>query len=198
MISPVAASDRVTTLNNLTFKAAFLIDKHGWVQDMMAGDRGELCIVSAQHRAAHVSGTPGMSHVLREVLDHLGHAEKWNDAEGRNQTEVIDYLSRIKITERHLEGTFGPRWDYVCYLAEFFAKMEHDEMTEWMDSRDEETDYRMLRHLDEQEHPDRREIRARGAVCAAASERATDLWLIPSGPSVGLMTAKVIRPTLRS
>lgn len=198
MISPVEVDARIDTLNKLTFQAAYLIEDQGWVQDQMIGDAGELCIISAGHTAAQVLDTPGMSHVLREVLDHLGYGEKWNDVKGRNKSEVIGLLSRVKITEANLEATFGPGWKLVCYLAESFARYSHDEMNDWMDSRDEYEDYAMLRHLDDQESPDQREVRARGAVCAAASERALEFNIKPQGPSAALMTSKVIRPTLRS
>lgn len=197
MIAPVATQERIDALNKLTFQAAYLIEDQGWVQDQMVGDAGELCIISAGHQAGHVLDRPGLSHVLREILDDLGHAEKWNDASARSKTDVIGYLSRVKITHNELEHAFGPRWEDVCFLAEMFGKMSYEEMCDWVLSVNESDDYRMLVHLDQQEKPDPREIRARGAVCSAASERAAALDLPPRGPSVGLMTSKIIRPTLR-
>lgn len=198
IVSPVDTNLRITALNELTPQAAYLIEEHGWVQDQMMGEEGELCIVSACHGAAHSINTPGLSHVLREVLDELGHAEEWNDMPGQSDTAVIGYLSTLKITEEALELTFGPQWGLVCHLAEFFAKMSYEEMSEWASTQNDIPNYALLQHLDDQEEPDRREIRARGAVCAAASERAIEFNLNPMGPSVALLTSKVIRPTLRS
>lgn len=197
IVTPVDTNRRVTALNDLTFKAAYLIEERGWIQDQMTGTEGELCIVSAGHEASHVIDTPGLSYVLREVLDHLAHAESWNDMPGQSDTAVIGYLSTLKVTEETLELAFGPDWESVCHLAEFFAKMSREEMVDWSGSQSDLTNYAMLQHLDDQEKPDRREIRARGAVCAAASERATELNLNPMGPSVALLTSKVVRPTLR-
>lgn len=198
IVAPVEVSQRVDALNKLTFQAAYLLEERGWVQDQMTGDEGELCIVSAGHQAAHVIDTPGLSHVLREVLDDLAHAEEWNDMPGQSDTAVIGYLSTLKITEETLEAAFGPQWELVCHLAEFFGGMTYAEMEDWSGTQSDLSNYDLLWHLDDQEEPDRREIRARGAVCAAASERAVELNLNPMGPSVAFLTAKVMRPTLRS
>ena len=196
IIAPVDTSRRIAALNDLTFQAAYLLEDQGWVQDKMTGDAGELCIVSAGHQAAHVIDIPGLSHVLREVLDYLNHSEAWNDTPGRSKTDVIGYLSTFRVTEEHLEGAFGPDWELVCYLAEFFGKMSGEEMIEWSEGQSDLDNYELLRHLDSQQEPDPRELRARGAICAAASEMAVGYRLNPMGASVGLMASKIIRPTL--
>lgn len=196
ILSPTKPSSWLEQINKVANQGSELIDIHGWIQDQMTGENGELCIIAAGHEASMVVGAPGMSHVLREVLDHLGHAEEWNDTEGRKADEVINFLGQLKVTQDDLERTFGPGWEYVCYLANMVASYSEQEMAEWAVGQSDGNNYLLMRHMDNQLTPDPRELRARNAVCAAASERAEEFGMNPMGPSVAVMTIKVIRPTL--
>lgn len=195
---PVDTSHWVNHLNSIAHKGSELISAYGWVQDKMTGPHGQLCIVSAGHRAAKETGIPGLSHVLREALDYLGHGENWNDYSWRTKGDVVDYLNLFRVDESLLEEVFGPRWDYVCHLCEMFGRMGEKEVTLWLESKDEFRDWELLQHLDAQELPRGQERRARTAVCAAMSEKCVEFDLRPNGPSTGLMTAQIIRPSLSS
>lgn len=193
---PVETSHWVNTLNSLAHEGGQLISTRGWVQDQMTGSSGELCIISAGHEAAREAETPGLSHVLREVLAYLGHGESWNDYSWRTKGDVVDYLSLFRVDESLLDEVFGPRWDYVCHLCEMFGRMDEKEVTLWLESKDEFRDWELLQHLDAQELPRDQERRARTAVCAAMTETCIEFNLRPNGPSTGLMTAQIIRPSL--
>ena len=193
---PVETSRWVDTLNSLAHEGGQLISTRGWIQDQMTGSSGELCIISAGHEAAREAETPGLSHVLREVLAYLGHGENWNDDSWRTKWDVVDYLSLFRVDESLLEEVFGPRWDYVCHLCEMFGRMDEKEVTLWLEAKDEFRDWELLQHLDAQELPRDQERRARTAVCAAMTETCIGFNLRPNGPSTGLMTAQIIRPSL--
>lgn len=196
ILTPVAQDYWLEQINKVASQGSELIDIHGWIQDQMTGENGELCIIAAGHEASKVVGAPGLSHVLREVLEYLEHDEEWNDTEGRKADEVINFLGQLKVTQDDLERTFGPGWEYVCYLAQMFNTFSEEEFKKWSSEQNDIDNYDLLRHMDNQEQPDRRETHARTAVCAAASERAEELGMNPMGPSVALTTVKVIRPTL--
>lgn len=197
MITPVEDSAWLDQINLISRQASLAINAQGWIQDQMTGENGELCIIAGAHQAAHETEALGLSHVLREVLDSIQRAEAWNDTEGRTQDEVTGLLAGLSLTESDLHSTFGPDWSKVCYLARMFGNFTEAEMTDWVESRDQHRDFQMLAHMDSQMPPDDREIRARGAVCAAASERAEEFGLNPAGPSVGILVAKIIRPSLQ-
>ena len=194
---PVDDSVWIDKLNSISRQASLDIDSQGWIQDQMTGEDGELCIIAGAHQASHETEAEGLSHVLREVLDCLGHAEEWNDVEGRTQSDVVAFLSDLKVTEGLMLAVFGPEWPKVCYLAQMFGTLSEDEMRDWVDSNDQYRDYQLLMHLDAEQAPDVRERRARNAVAAAVSERSAVLKINPMGPSATWLTSKVIRPSLQ-
>ena len=198
MILPIDKGRWITSLNDLSRKSAGLITLNGWVQNSMRGENGEMCIIAAAHSAAPDVELPGMSHVLREVLNWLHRAEQWNDTPGRQKGEVITFLDHLNVTEDHLVDTFGPQWELVCYLCEFFTRMDEPQMEGWIESRDQNHDWDILRHMDNQlpVPVDRREVAARVAVSSAFSDRALGFDLRPMGPSVSLLVTKIIRPSL--
>lgn len=195
---PKETSRWLEELQNIARKGSELITVNGWIQDQMTGDSGELCIISAGHEAAREAETPGLSHVLREVLAYLGHGENWNDDSWRTKGDVVDYLNLFRVDESLLEEVFGPRWDYVCHLCEMFGRMDEQSIALWLEAKDEFRDWELLQHLDAQELPQDQERRARTAVCAAVAEKCIEFDLRPNGPSTGLMTAQIIRPSLSS
>lgn len=198
MIIPIDKGRWVNSLNDLSRKSAGLITLNGWSQNQMTGENGEMCIIAATHEAAREVEILGMSHVLREVLNRLHRAEQWNDTPGRQEGEVISFLNHLDVTEDHLVDTFGPRWEFVCYLCELFTRMDELQMGGWAEARDQNHDWDILRHMDGQLPlpVDRRERAARTAVCSAFSDRAIELGLLPMGPSVALLITKIIRPSL--
>ena len=197
MVMPVDKSVWLDRINSVSRKASSEISSKGWVQDYMEGDNGEACIVSAGHRVSDQIDAAGMSHVLRELLDFKDQGEVWNDAPGRSQSEVEALLSSFEVTEELMAEVFGPEWALVCYLAQMFATFSEEEWSDWSSSRNEKWDHQILQHLDDQQEPLPQEVRARTAVCAAASHMAIEHNLNPMGPSVALMTSFIIRPSLQ-
>ena len=197
MIMPVDNSVWLDKLNSVSRQASTEIEEHGWIQDQMTGENGELCIIAAGHEASTVVEAPGMSHVLREVLDYLDHDEGWNDTPGREAAEITHYLDHLQVTEDVMYETFGPDWTKVCYLSQMFSTFTAEEMRDWSDDKDQVADWELLKHLDSQQEPLPQEVRARTAVCAAASHMAIEHNLNPMGPSVALMTSFIIRPSLQ-
>lgn len=200
---PKESSRWLEELQNIARKGSELITVNGWIQDQMTGDSGELCIISAGHEAARVTQKPGLSHALREVLDHLGHAERWNDHRDRSQVEVIDYLDQVIITEQDLESTFGPRWELVLYLVEAFGSMDKETLEGWNQDKDQVQDHWLLREIDfDFEYPfgnvEARLLRARGAVVAAYVDNCVELGVTVLAPSVALMVTQALLPSLAS
>lgn len=195
---PVDTSHWPEALTLVGRRASTLISKAGWIQDQMTGSNGELCIIAGAHEANRGAAPLGLSHVLREILEANQRAESWNDTEGRTQEEVVGFLSGLTVTEDDLHSTFGPKWPVVCYLAEMFGRFSKEQLVDWMDSRNEESDYLILRHMDEQEEPDQRDRNARNAVCASASDACERHSIKPKGPSVALLVTKLVRASLVS
>lgn len=200
---PKECSRWLEELQNIARKGSELITANGWIQDQMTGDSGELCIISAGHEAAQETRTPGLSHALREVLDYLGHAERWNDHRDRSQVEVIDFLDQVVITEQDLESTFGPRWELVLYLVEAFGSMDKESLEGWNRDKDQVQDHRLLREIDfGSEFPfgtvETQLLRARGAVVAAYVDRCVELGVAVFAPSVALMVTQALLPSLAS
>lgn len=192
---PVSTDRWLRALNEIPPKASALIEDKGWVQDVMVGQEGELCIVSALHEANRI---PGLSHAVREVLTQQQRAEDWNDTPGRTKVEVVGFLEGFTITEEDLYDTFGPGWALVLYFCEFFGNMTEEEATHWVEGHNQINDYRLLQHINSQEAPDEREARAVNAVTAASNERlCSKFHLNPMGPSVALVVTKAFRPTLQ-
>lgn len=199
IIAPQEKQYWLDSLNNLSRKGSELIQVKGWVQDQMVGDCGELCIVSAGHEAARVNRTVGLSHVLREVLYYLDHAERWNDMDQRKSYQVVNFLDQLHVTEEILEDTFGPDWVTVCYLAQMFGAMTESHLEAWNQGKDQIEDLRLRQHIDHQITIDPAQLfRARDAVCAAYIDQCEDHCVYPLAPSVSLMATKMILPSLVS
>ena len=84
------------------------IDEHGHHQfDMWDGKA--CCIMGAPRM---VAGEASYSHIIRNLLDHIGYNEKWNDEPGRTKEEVVAalYDSASKVNEQLMEAAFGPKW----------------------------------------------------------------------------------------
>lgn len=200
---PKEPSRWLEELQNIARKGSELITANGWIQDQMTGDSGELCIISAGHEAARETQNPGLSHALREVLAHLGHAEGWNDHRDRSQVEVIDFLDQVTITEQDLESTFGPRWELVLYLVEAFGSMDKETLEGWNRDKDQVQDHWLLREIDfDFEYPfgsvEARLLRARGAVVASYVDNCVELGVTVLAPSVALMVTQTLLPSLAS
>lgn len=200
---PKESSRWVDELHNIARKGSELITVNGWIQDQMTGENGQLCIIAAAHEASEVTETPGLSHALREVLDYLGHAERWNDRRDRSQVEVIDYLDQLTITEQDLEDTFGPRWEFVLYLVEAFGSMDKETLEGWNRDKDQVQDHWLLREIDLNfESPfgsvEARLLRARGAVVAAYVDNCVESGVNVLAPSVSLMVTQALLPSLSS
>lgn len=198
IVAPRESFRWLEDLNRIAHKGSELISTRGWVQDQMVGANGQLCIVSAGHEAARETEIPGLSHVLREVLDYLGRAEGWNDDEFRYKSDVTTYLRQHQTTREVMEGTFGPQWELICYLTALFGSMSKEELENWNDGKDQVEDYAELRQRNLLREPDLHLIRARTAVSAAYIDRCEALNVQILAPSVSLYVTKIFDPTLAS
>ena len=61
---------------------------------------------------------PGEWLIARAVARHRGHGERWNDADGRTEAEVVGWLRTADpITPDELADVFGPQWAQVCAVV---------------------------------------------------------------------------------
>ena len=98
-------------LRKLSSASAEHIDEHGHHQfDMW---QGKACCIMGAPRM--VGKEYSYSHILRDVLAHLGYDEPWNDKPGRTKQEVVDALreSSRKITDELLQEVYGPKWSAI-------------------------------------------------------------------------------------
>ena len=103
--------------------AADKIEDH-WIQDIQHdGDR--MCLVGGLKSCGLA---PGEWLIARAVARHRDHGEGWNDAEGRTEAEVLDWLRTAEpITPTELAEVFGPQWEQVCALVLRAARLTRGE-----------------------------------------------------------------------
>ena len=103
--------------------AADKVEGH-WIQDIQHdGDR--MCLVGGLKSCGLA---PGEWLIARAVARHRDHGEGWNDAEGRTEAEVLDWLRTAEpITPTELAEVFGPQWEQVCALVLRAAALTLDE-----------------------------------------------------------------------
>lgn len=103
--------------------AADKIEDH-WIQDIQHdGDR--MCLVGGLKSCGLA---PGEWLIARAVARHRDHGEGWNDAEGRTEAEVLDWLRTAEpITPTELAEVFGPQWEQVCALVLRAARLTREE-----------------------------------------------------------------------
>ena len=103
--------------------AADKIEGH-WTQGAQRkGDR--MCLVGGLEACGLA---PGEWLVARAVARHRDHGERWNDAAGRTEGDVLEWLrSAEPITSDELAEVFGPQWERICALVQRAARLTADE-----------------------------------------------------------------------
>ena len=107
-----------------TAPAADYIKTHGWTQGKME-HAGAVCLTGALRAC---SPQPGDWLIARAVYRAQEHAENWNDAAGRTEAEVTEYLRTHPVTDDVLAATFGPNWETVVRLIRRVADMTQAEV----------------------------------------------------------------------
>ena len=107
-----------------TAPAANYIKTHGWTQGTME-HAGAVCLTGALRAC---SPQPGDWLLARAVYRAQEHAENWNDAAGRTEAEVTEYLRTHPVTDDGLAATFGPNWETVVRLIRRVADMTQAEV----------------------------------------------------------------------
>ena len=115
----------LTALRTLPPLAARYIAEHGWTQGVEENNQGEVCLTGALRLCAPV---PGDGTIARAVFRHRGHAEQWNDFDGRTQGEVVGYLANAEITDGDLADTFGPQWLEVAGIIRQVASATDEQI----------------------------------------------------------------------
>lgn len=103
--------DHLSELQRLLEASAEHIDEYGHHQfDMWEGKA--CCIMGAPRM---VDNESSHSHILRDVLAHLGYDEKWNDKPGRTKEEVVEALrSSIPLmTADLMRDVYGTKWQAI-------------------------------------------------------------------------------------
>lgn len=101
-------------IKELLAESAVHIDKYGHHQnDMWEGM--SCCIMGAPRMIDEESS---YSHIIRDVLSHIGYNEVWNDKLGRTKEEVVEALNRSVdvVTEQTLEEVYGPNYVQIIEL----------------------------------------------------------------------------------
>ena len=103
--------------------AADTIAGHWMQHEQRDGDR--MCLVGGLEACGLA---PGEWLIARAVTRHRGHGEKWNDASGRTEADVVSWLrSAEPITPGELAEVFGPQWEQVCALVLRAARLTGEE-----------------------------------------------------------------------
>jgi len=104
--------------------AAEYIETHGWVQGTEKSDGGQVCLHGAIKFCAPADGD---TEIIRAMMRREGYSESWNDADGRNVSDVLTALHAVSVTDEDLAATFGPQWDAVVTLARRAATLTAEE-----------------------------------------------------------------------
>ena len=115
-----------------TSPAADYIKTHGWTQGAMER-AGAVCLTGALRAC---SPQPGDWLIARAVYRAQEHAENWNDAAGRTEAEVTEYLRTHPVTDDVLAATFGPNWETVVRLIRRVADMTQAEVASLVAARE--------------------------------------------------------------
>jgi len=115
-----------TTLRHLPALAARYIQRVGWTQNTEQATDGRVSLTGALRLCAP---TVSDGLIARGVFCHKGHAEWWNDADGRTQVEVLAYLVASEITDEDLAQAFGPQWSEIIAMIRRAANCTADELT---------------------------------------------------------------------
>lgn len=77
---------------------------------------GEACCIMGAPRM--VDKESGYSHIVRDVLAHIGYDERWNDQPGRTAEEVVDALTESQgyMTPEILSEVYGDKWEKVLNI----------------------------------------------------------------------------------
>ena len=114
-------------MNDMTERlrlAAEYIPAHGWTKGTEQDEKGAVCLTGALRLCAPVEGD---FYLIREVLRKRDRAEGWNDAEGRTESEVVEYLKTAEVTDADLADTFGPQWEQIVALVRRTAVLTAEE-----------------------------------------------------------------------
>lgn len=124
------------SINNINVLAADALEERGWIQGQMESNSGSLCLVGALRACSPQAGD---WLIAREVYCRLGHAESWNDEEGRTEAEVTAWLREHPVTDADIEATFGPQWEAVVALIRQAATLTQEKgralAATWGDAR---------------------------------------------------------------
>ena len=101
------------------------IAAHGWTQNTMQDEKGQVCLTGAVRNCAPQDGD---EHIVRAVLQCRNRAESWNDSIARTEAEVIEYLATAHITDADLAGTFGPQWAEIVALVRAAAMLAPEQV----------------------------------------------------------------------
>lgn len=101
-------------IKELLAESAVHIDKYGHHQNDMW--KGMSCCIMGAPRM--ISEESSYSHIIRNVLNHIGYNEVWNDKLGRTKEEVVEALNRSVdlVTEQTLEEVYGPNYVQIIEL----------------------------------------------------------------------------------
>lgn len=121
-------SEHLEKIKTLLSRSADHIDEYGHHQFDMWKDKA-CCIMGAPRM---VDAESSYSHIVRDLLDHIGYGETWNDEPGRTKEEVINALNgaRSLITEQTFLEVYGPRWREIADLIVDVDNWGQDEYTE--------------------------------------------------------------------
>lgn len=103
--------NHIEEIQDLLAKSADHVNEHGHHQfDMWEGKA--CCIMGAPRM---VSNEASYSHILRDVLAHLGYHEPWNDEPGRTKEEVVTALKVCipQMTPELMIEVYGPHWSEI-------------------------------------------------------------------------------------
>ena len=111
--------------------AADKVEGH-WTQGKQRdGDR--MCLVGGLESCGLA---PGEWLIARAVARQRDHGERWNDADGRTEAEVVGWLrSAEPITPDELGEVFGPQWEQVCALVLRAARLTPSEVRDLAPAR---------------------------------------------------------------
>lgn len=107
--------EHLNSIHTLLIESANHIDEHGHHQFDMWEDKA-CCIMGAPRM---VKNEAAYSHIVRDLLAHIGYNEAWNDQPGRTKEEVVNVLieSTNIIDEQVLKAVYGPKWKSILDLA---------------------------------------------------------------------------------
>lgn len=106
--------EHLNSIHALLIESANHIDRYGHHQfDMWEGKA--CCIMGAPRM---VKNEAAYSHIVRDLLAHIGYDEAWNDQPGRTKEEVVSALSESSniIDEQALESVYGCKWKSILDL----------------------------------------------------------------------------------